>query len=452
MRAAQPAPTPRRAIVPGRSRPARLRAGLAAALLLLGAARAPAQAIDGDQYYRLTTMWRGDSLALDVVRDGPRAGRPLLARGPAGAGQQWQLVPVGFDRYRLVNRARGVDQSLDLAPAGPDELTVAPTRAADGPLWEVTPRADGYVNLTTTIAGRTWALDIRNDGVNTTPVPAPPGDYSGQYWRLTPVGAIPGLGRSLVDRPDDITGAQIKLVYVIPQDGVDDGYDYRGQIATQVALAQRWVKEQVNRRLRFDTFGGALDITFVRMSLTAAGFKQAIQGTNATVSKQVPVFGQLLASGLTTPGKLYVLFYGGSNFNGDCQSFGGGQVTTLVLKEGPPDAAQTALTPCGYMPLQVADGPFRQANEVATVASTLVHEVFHSVGMVPACALNSHPTTHLTPISSDIMAFDGTGYSTYTLDTPRNQYYGHDRKDCPDLAKSGIWDDTPPETPLTPRR
>lgn len=414
---------------------------------------ATAAEIDGDKFYRLTTMWRGDSVALTSASSSVPENRILLAADSGSRAQQWQFVPMGLGLYRIVVSEKGIEQSLDIVNDGRDNNrpTLAATGNYTGQFWKATLQPNGFYRLSTAWRGEGFSLDVINDGVNNRLALTKSGEFSGQYWRLTPSGDVSGLGRSMVDRPDEINGSQIKLIYVIPKDGIDNLYDLRGTIADQVKVADAWAQDQVKRSFRYDTFNGKLDITFVRLGVTAAELKAAAlrNDPNAT---QVTAYAELKPLGFDSASKLYVLYYDGANFSGTCQSFGGGQVTTLVLKEGAPDAAISDLKPCSYMPLQSANGPFRRSNQEGTVASTMVHEFFHSVGMVPSCAVNvkSGGNMHLAPISSDIMAFDGTGYTTYTLDTPRTQYYGHKRTDCPDLANSGIWSDTPLSTPLTP--
>ena len=74
------------------------------------------------------------------------------------------------------------------------------------------------------------------------------------------------------------------------------------------------------------------------------------------------------------------------------------------------------------------------------------HESIHALGFVAWCAPDHdhrHPG-HLRTISSDIMAYDGTGYTFYTLDETRTQYYDHGNIECLDLADSAVWQVVPP--------
>jgi hypothetical protein len=50
------------------------------------------------------------------------------------------------------------------------------------------------------------------------------------------VSSVPTLPRSTVDRPDDISGSQVHVVYAIPSDGTDRELDTNGVIAGTVAV------------------------------------------------------------------------------------------------------------------------------------------------------------------------------------------------------------------------
>lgn len=45
-------------------------------------------------HYRLTTLWQGEGLSLDIVNDGTNT-TPLLAKTGNFSGQLWKVSPVG---------------------------------------------------------------------------------------------------------------------------------------------------------------------------------------------------------------------------------------------------------------------------------------------------------------------------------------------------------------------
>ena len=114
--------------------------------------------------------------------------------------------------------------------------------------------------------------------------------------------------RSTTDRPDDITGPQVHIVYALPQDGVDAQLDVNGGIAVSLGIAQTWLRSQNGGRgFRFDTFGGEVDITFFRSSRTDASLK----AFGAFVRDQLE--SELRTAGLLATGKVYLVYYGGGS-------------------------------------------------------------------------------------------------------------------------------------------
>lgn len=72
--------------------------------------------------------------------------------------------------------------------------------------------------------------------------------------------------RETADRADDTDLPQIHLLYAIPSDSTDRKLDKNGWIRSSVASAQSWLeRESGGSRLRFDTYRGDLDVTFVRL-------------------------------------------------------------------------------------------------------------------------------------------------------------------------------------------
>ena len=79
----------------------------------------------------------------------------------------------------------------------------------------------------------------------------------------------PVLPRATADRPDDVTGPQIHVMYVLPSDGTDRELDTDGTLKNTVESFQTWLAGKTGGRpLRADTFQGSLDITFFQLSRT----------------------------------------------------------------------------------------------------------------------------------------------------------------------------------------
>jgi hypothetical protein len=153
----------------------------------------------------------------------------------------------------------------------------------------------------------------------------------------------------------------------------------------------------------------------------------------------------LRGANLDVADKFNVIFYEGSRDDRICGAYAGAGGHAIHFLRRVEAAAPDDLLPCTNVIFASANGEFRQKTEAGTHASTMIHEVFHGLGVAPACAPDhdaaSGHAAHLRTISSDIMAFDGTGHTAYTLDTGRTQYYGHGRHDCLDLKNSAIWED-----------
>ena len=96
-----------------------------------------------DGHYRLTTMFRGDAMCLDVVNGGPRNNQTQLTPCGNFSGQLWRITNAGADRYRLTTMFRGENFCLDVVNGGSD-----------------------------------------NNATHLVPC----GDFSGQFWRLMPTG------------------------------------------------------------------------------------------------------------------------------------------------------------------------------------------------------------------------------------------------------------------------
>lgn len=84
--------------------------------------------------------------------------------------------------------------------------------------------------------------------------------------------------RSLVDRPDDLTGYQIRLIYVVPADVKDRNLDTNGTIAKWIEEVRKVSRVQTGLTPRFDTFQNKFDVGFLKSKYTIA----QLIGTSAT--------------------------------------------------------------------------------------------------------------------------------------------------------------------------
>jgi hypothetical protein len=80
----------------------------------------------------------------------------------------------------------------------------------------------------------------------------------------------------------------------------------------------------------------------------------------------------------------------------------------------------------------------------------MLHEILHTLGAVPTCAPHHHRAGHVSDRTDDIM-WAGTGAWQVPghLDPGRDDYYGHGRSDCFDLARSPyLTSNAPPPPPV----
>lgn len=90
--------------------------------------------------------------------------------------------------YRLTTQWLGETKSLDVVNDGKNnQLQMADSGNYSGQFWKLTPVGNGFYRLTTQWLGEEKSLDVVNDGTNNKLQMAKSGDFSGQFWKITPV-------------------------------------------------------------------------------------------------------------------------------------------------------------------------------------------------------------------------------------------------------------------------
>jgi hypothetical protein len=238
--------------------------------------------------------------------------------------------------------------------------------------------------------------------------------------------------RTTSDQPDDRPRTQqIHLVYAVPGDGPDRGYDVDGSIATSFAVAQAWLSGQTGgKAFTLDTAGGAADITFARLSQSDAEV--------ASHGLYIPDFiaPELRARGLSDPWKVYLVYYDGSAHHNEC---GGapspGHVAALYLRG---EFSDPAIPACDANPFATAGQPpgYREYSAI--------HELVHAVGFVAPCARHITAVTHVSDSPHDLMYAGPEPWTPDTLDVGRDDYFGAGIAGCRDLSVSGYLAGNPP--------
>jgi hypothetical protein len=243
------------------------------------------------------------------------------------------------------------------------------------------------------------------------------------------------------NRANDTSYYQTHLVYVLPSDRVNEQLDRNGAMTTSVAAAQKWLDQQSDgQRLQIDTYGGALDTSFIRLDKTDAEMiQEAVQKYgNAAFLREV-IESELHARGFNDDGTLYVAYYGGSSpyaCGGASHPPDGpqGNVVALYLWGEPPGAI-----PCHNNAFAAdEDSP-------GYWEFSLIHEVFHALGAVanPAsplipdqCAPNSTNTGHVFDSPTDLMYAGVEPWRPSVLDFGNDDYFNHGNPYCGDIARS----------------
>lgn len=228
------------------------------------------------------------------------------------------------------------------------------------------------------------------------------------------------------NRPDDLSGPQVHAVYALPSDGEDANLDRYGDIATSFEAIQNYLEDQLGYRLRLDTFGGELDVTFLRMPFT----NQEGDGVGGNlVSRLIDEADAALGR---DPDRMYAIYYGG-RVTGLCGS---------APRPGRGGAVYIHPDGCSN------SRPGMSPDEASTYEAVMVHELFHAFGAVPDCAPNLDDGAHVGDDPTDVM-YAGVDRGTRdqaVIDTGRDDYFGHGRAGCLDLADTArvpFWEPAP---------
>lgn len=225
--------------------------------------------------------------------------------------------------------------------------------------------------------------------------------------------------RSTEDRPDDLSGPQIHVVYALPSNAEDRNLDRWGNIADSFEAIQNWLADEIDRELRLDTHGGELDVTFLRLSFDT----QEGDGTNLNLVDRL--LDETRAAIGQKPDTIYAFYYQG-RATGLCGS----------APLGGPAAAVYVSESCSN------STPGADPEEASTYEAVMVHELLHAFGAVPHCAPSQGNGSHVIDDPTDVMyaGVERGGRDEAVIDTRRDDYFGHGRASCLDTARSRYWE------------
>lgn len=218
--------------------------------------------------------------------------------------------------------------------------------------------------------------------------------------------------RSAIDQPDDVQGSQVHLIYAIPDDGADRALDLNGVLANSAGSFNNWLAEQTGgRRLRFDTAGGSLDISFARLPGTDAAYDAF------GVRKRDNIQADLGQMGLLKPNKIYAVYYDGGNAR-TCADAPlppalPGQVAVYYLRGAVPGFAPCDLSPFAPGPAAAAGYP----------ELTMLHELLHALGTVDERAPYAVGGGHVGLDPTDLMYAGPRPWNPQVLDFNKSNYY-----------------------------
>ena len=223
------------------------------------------------------------------------------------------------------------------------------------------------------------------------------------------------------DRPDDLAGPQVHVVYALPSDAEDGNLDRYGDIERSFEAVQRWLEGEIGKRLRLDTAGGRLDVTFLRLPFRAQ------EGEERGAALVEDLEGAIRDGFGASPARAYAVYYAGRS----------GDRCGIASAEG--RVAVAFVHPEGCSPRAV--GADRE--KPSTYEAVMVHELLHVFGAVPECASDRLETSaHVGTRVEDLMYAgpEWSGHDEVLIDPGRDNYFGHGRADCPDTAASEFWE------------
>ena len=229
---------------------------------------------------------------------------------------------------------------------------------------------------------------------------------------LTPSASATVKTRSIVDRPDEISGFQVHLVYVAAKGSRDSGWDTNGKIESWVIEANNWLNKQVDRKLIFDTFEGKPDITFLQSQYTRA---ELCRKNCKTLDKLEEEY---IAQQISYNNSKSIIFVLDENLDKSSCGWAESPGVVSLIHLGDPGCSSSSS---------------RERYGISWPAASLLHELFHTFGISHQCFDNTDLMIG-SPECPNTIANRLT-----TLDSKRNKYVGSEVSDGIDLLKMPIW-------------
>lgn len=347
------------------------------------------------------------------------------------------------DKLLLVNWVNFSGEVESFAKVGPESSTSVQTYSTHA--WQVVDESGNVISEFVMTNEKNQVFEIDADlhvAYQPTPLPAP------TFGPDTPT-----TERAFADRPDDHPDQyQFHVLYVLPAGAKDRKIDLDGTAARSVEAINKWFSEQSGgSTLRFDTYQGQLDITFVQLEMTNKEFlSNTVKVYGSNIFNRDYLEQTLEKMRIFRPGKIYIAFFDISTAPNACA-----------------DASHFPDLPGRLAGLyEIADsGGYRCANDAYGVGNPagdlgMIHEAIHTLGFASACGKN--PTSkdnlsHTGDDNRDLMwasapGYSGPGWDTghMLLDPGNDDYFKHNIPNCLDLSKSAFLEPLPNNPQLPP--
>jgi hypothetical protein len=219
--------------------------------------------------------------------------------------------------------------------------------------------------------------------------------------------------RSVLDRPDDVSGPQIHAVYVRAKGTPDRALDTGPEIPAVMRRLDEYMRLQTGGTgIRIDTYQAHVDVTYLPLPKTAEEYVESGTCLGERCPSDIDFLDILRRAGYGDSNKWYVFFYDGG-------------ITPNQLCGGAKTGGRSMLINLDDFYRGSCEIPWI-ASEIDTWSLSLLvgHELFHSLGAVCSSAPDVLKESFHSSIPGDLMyeRADGPGIR---LDINRDSYWGN---------------------------
>lgn len=215
--------------------------------------------------------------------------------------------------------------------------------------------------------------------------------------------------RVISDQPDSVNGFQVKIIYVIPSDGIDHSYDTNGYIAAILEEGNKFLRSQIGLQVPIDKNITGYDIQFLKSRQPTSYFLSAKNLDDELLAES------LLLENPGSNRKSYIFF-----------------IDVEILANG----EACGYTSIGGMTAVIAIGSecTRESHNLKNYAAhTWPHELMHNFGVQhtpddPCDFMRGEKTVGTCPWSTP-----------WTLDKERTRYVGSSAQGQ-DILKLPVWE------------